>query len=226
MTPIHGWWLRFPALALLLALGCSLHAQARTVATDEAAVHAAYVVNFLQYAEWPQRSADDDGPLVVLVVGPGEVADVVRQMSRAAGPRAGRDIRVRTAKLPDDGARLHDVLERRMSGVHAVFVAREQPEVAEAVIRIARGRPVLTIGVGKHFVEAGGMLALIREGAHVAFSSNLQAILASPIVVSSKVLKISRPLRGSGPDGALSEHRLPQIARAAMLRRGMPMAAP
>jgi hypothetical protein len=75
-------------------------------------------------------------------------------------------------------------------------------------------------------VEAGGMLALIREGAHVAFSSNLQAILASPIVVSSKVLKISRPLRGPGPDGAHSNHPLPQIAHAAMLRTDMPLASP
>lgn len=225
MTPSHGWLLRFPVLALLLAFSGGLHAQARTVATDEAAVHAAYVVNFLQYAEWPQRSANEDGPLVVLVVGPGEVAEVVRRMSRAAGARAGRDIRVRTAKLPDDEARLHDVLERRMRGVHAVFVAREHPEVAESVIRIARGRPVLTIGVGKRFVEAGGMLALIREGAHVAFSSNLQAILASPIVVSSKVLKISRPLRSPGSEGAQSDHALPQIARAAMLRANSPLAA-
>ena len=226
MMPIHRWLSRCCGLAVLFALGSGWPVLARTAAADEVAVHAAYVVNFLQYAEWPQRSADEDGSLVLLVVGPGDVAEVVREMSRAAGSRAGRDIRVRTARLPEDQEQRHEVLERRMRGVHAVFVASNQPAVAESVIRIARGRPVLTIGVGTHFVEAGGMLALIREGAHVAFSSNLQAILASPVVVSSKVLKISRPLRGSGPDGAHAEHRLPQIARAAMLRRGMPMAAP
>lgn len=223
MTPIH--LLRVAVLAVLLALGSgwSVHAQAPA---EETAVHAAYVVNFLHYAEWPQRSASEDGPLVVLVVGPGDVARVVREMSQAGGPRAGRDIRVRTATLPDDEESRHAVLERRMRGVHAVFVAREQPEVAELVVRIARGRPVLTIGVGKHFVEAGGMLALIREGSHVAFASNLQAILASPIVVSSKVLKISRPLRSPGLDGAHSKHPLPQIAHAATLRTSMPLAAP
>lgn len=199
-----------------VAIATPAHTQAQPV--DQDLVHAAYVVNFLRYSEWPERDAErTDGEVTVLVVGPSRVARAMRRVAEGAGASMGRPIRVRSIRPDPSGAGFHDHVERYVRTAHAVFVADTDPQLVGMVLGLSHLRPVLTVGIGEEFVRAGGMLALIRDGRNVTFTTNEHAIRTSPVTVSSRVLKIARPLNPEPrQDGELARDR--STRRIALLR--------
>src|SRR5690606_151557 len=96
--------LRRTLIGWLLATACiaAVAGSASTVTTAEAAsdeqtaaeqVHAAYVVNFIRYTEWP-----DDGstaPYVIGVIGSVETVLALRQVAARAGPIRDRPLEIR-----------------------------------------------------------------------------------------------------------------------------------
>lgn len=194
-------------MLLLLALLLAAPAQAQPSEParrvyDEREVEAAYIINFIRYARWPESVTSADQPYVVAVLGPTSLARALSEAAAQAGSVHGRPIQVRRVTGVDrsvgDAAR--DRLARQLAGVHAVVVAREQLRLADEVVTVARHRPLLTIGIGALFAQRGGMLSLIRVDGRVLFTANLEAVMQSPVVVSSKVLKLARPLPPEGSE--------------------------
>ena len=191
--------LGLPAAALLVAALLAPTVAAQPV--QRTALEAAYVMNFLNYSEWPSMAAaDTPGEVTVLVLGSPTVVRTFRATAETASTRGTRPVRVRGM----DPRRLDDPrqLQRLMEDVHAVFVADADPVFADAVIEAARGRPILTIGEGRAFVQRGGMLAFLREGRNLVFTSNVQAVIDSPVTLSSKVLRLAREPTGLPSEGA------------------------
>jgi hypothetical protein len=85
----------------------------------------------------------------------------------------------------------HEAMAAQVRESQLVFVQAGAGAAADDVLAAARGRPVLTVGDAGGFVAAGGMLGLVRSGAHLGFQANPAAIRAAGLQVSAKVLKLA-----------------------------------
>lgn len=179
------------ALAFVLAMRAAPAAPA-----DEAAVQAAYVINFVRYARWPD--ATPGRPYVIVVLGTPDAAATMRRLAARAGPVDGHPLVVRapalTAAAPAR-AEASRLLRGALAGADVVFVAASHADWNAATVAATEGRPVLTVGVGAGFVRNGGMLALVDEAGRVRFTANEAAIARSPVDVSARVLLLARPAR-------------------------------
>jgi hypothetical protein len=185
---------RAARLCLALAIVAMLAAAGVARAVDPAHVDAAYMLNFVRYAAWP----DDESttrPYVVVVVGGVESFRPLVELAERAPPIRGRAVRIRrlaSSSAPDAAgmARLQAALQES----DAVFVAESHAAWAQDVVAAARQRPLLTVGVGAAFARTGGMIALLRLDDRIVFTCNTEAIRHSTITVSSRVIQLSHPL--------------------------------
>lgn len=179
----------------LLGLPGFAHAD-RLPETD---VEAAYLVNFLRYTQWPERSFESpDSPLVISVIGPKSVSDRVRDVARAAGRIGNRTIEVRSIPFQRGSvdAPLQSERDRQslalIRGSHLVFFHIDAGPLHPQALSDLWGHPVLTVSNAPGFADAGGMLGLFRSSGHIVFEANPGAIRNSGLLVSAKVLKLAR----------------------------------
>lgn len=189
------------AVALLLACAVLLpqaaRAESEEAGTLELQVEGAFLVNFVRYTDWPPARLGPPGaPYVLSVVGSGEDVEAIGAVALAAGPVDGRRIEVRRVD-PQDLSRNPAGIRQLRAG-HVVFVREDAGVRCTTVRRLLDGAPVLTVGDATGFVAAGCMLGLIRVDRHLAFEANPDAIRASGLAVSAKVLKLAR-IRRAGP---------------------------
>jgi hypothetical protein len=162
----------------------------------EAALEAAFVLNFARYAEWPgERFDDDDAPIVVWVLGDARVAGALLEIGERAAPIEGRTIAVRTADPSSASPGEWNRLKAEVAAAHVLFVgsgvARDR---ARSLLAELADDDVLTVGNVPQFAADGGMLALAPERGRIAFDANPDAIRASRLKVSARVLKLARRL--------------------------------
>ena len=190
-----GWW---PRALLLLATGLGLPLAAQPVGDRELQVEAAFLVNFVRYAEWPRHRFQGPGdPYVIAVVGSDTAVDTVAAIARAAGPIQGRSIAVRRVELEGRiGSERRRSAVQRLRASHLVFLQASADESAREVLRAVADAPVLTVGDVPGFVTQGGMIGLVRSGQRMSFEANPDAIQASGVGLSAKVLKLARIRRG------------------------------
>ena len=177
-------------VALLVGLFFSAPTQAARSDLPRARLEAAFLVNFVRFTQWPvARFASVDSPYVLTVVGADDVASAVREVTDAAGIIHGRRISVR--QVDGDDVRRH---RQTMRGSHVVFVHRSAGIPSSDALRLVSGASVLTVGDSPGFARAGGMLGLVASGPRMAFIANPDAIRASGLSVSAKVLKLARDI--------------------------------
>lgn len=184
---VHRW-----LLVLLLLGGVAPVAAQRT---DQTAVHAAYLVNFLRYAHWPE--GDARSRWVIAVIGTREAADDIAAVVRRVPAIAERRVVVRHVGVVELAPH-RDValaaLERSLAGAHMVYVAESHASWHATVVEATVGEPVLTVGAGPGFVAAGGMFELFPQDDHVYFGANAAALAVSKVRVSARVINLARPL--------------------------------
>ncbi len=177
-----AWWL----VALLPSTGALAAGQA-----TEAELHAAYVINFMKYTQWPAPLDSADPRLVI--IGTAEEFTVLRTMADGTGAVNGRPLRIVDINLGKRGrsdagdTRLREALR----DAHAVFVAPSHRGWNQAVVQAA-GSNLLTIGMDPGFTASGGMLGLFNREGRVAFAANVEKLRSAGPLVSSRVLKIAR----------------------------------
>lgn len=142
-------------------------------------VKAAYLFNFAKYVEWP--SSGGTGPLTLCVAGRNVFGSALEET--IAGERVnGRPLVARVILEPTPGC---DVL----------FVPRGA--ATNAYLLAAQGQPVLTVGETPGFIEAGGVINFIVDGANVRFEISAPAADRAGLRVSSRLLRLAR-MPGSG----------------------------
>lgn len=162
---------RLRLLVVAIALGAVVSGQGVPL---EYQVKAAYLFNFLQFVEWPQDAAE--GPLVMCVARPNPFGDHLADTLRGESV-GGRRIDVRVIGDPDGTC---DVL----------FIPREAS--ADPYLQSARSTPTLTIGEAPGFLQRGGLINFIREGANVRFEIDEAAARRAGLRISSRLLRLAR----------------------------------
>ena len=176
---IHFSRLRVAAMAVAM-LAAGGRAAAADVASD-VAVKAALLFNFAKFADWPLLPAG--APIDVCVAGDDAVAAALVDI-------------VHGQKL--NGHALEVVRPRDSTtwqGCEVLFVTAADAKRAGAGLEAIRTLPVLTVGDGKGFADAGGIIETYLENGRMRFAINVDAMERSGLHLSSRLLGLARVIR-------------------------------
>jgi hypothetical protein len=172
-------------LCLVAAASCCAARAAPPV--SEYQVKAAYLFNFGQFVEWPERAYDSPAaPFAICVLGGdpfGKVLDdAVAGESHGTHPLVVK----RFANASD------------VSGCHILFIGRSEESRLDETLKALKGRSVLTVTDIPGAESRGAVIALVNENNHIRMRINVASAKAGDLVISSKLL---RPAEVVGQDG-------------------------
>jgi hypothetical protein len=164
--------------------------------TKAATVKAAYLLNFLRYAQWPESAFEyPTAPIVVTQVGDCEVGDVLPDVIGRSEPIAGHPL-VLQRVAAHDAAPDRDAFLKSIERTHLLFVCPCPDEGVQAIVAHLKGSNVLTVGDTPDFADSGGMIGFVLQRDRIVFEANKQAIHESPVTISAKVLKLANIVGG------------------------------
>jgi hypothetical protein len=171
-----------PTLVLVCIASALLSPAAQANAPSrEYQVKAAFIYNFTQFIEWPDKSfSDARSPLVVAVVGADPFGGLLENTF------AGKTIANRTVAIKYF-ARTEDI-----GACHVLFVPpNEAGNLSEGLKRLD-GQAVLLIGENDSFTADGGSIRFYTENNKIRFEVNLDATRAAGLKLSSKLLQLAK----------------------------------
>ena len=171
-----------PLLAAGLAFIAGL-AGAQTPLTENQA-RASFVLNFARYIEWPATSfASREAPLVICMLGSDSRG---LSLTEIAGRRIG-DHPVESRKIERASA---------SEGCHVVYLADSDERRLAFNLQALAARPVLTVSDIEGFIDAGGMIGLLRTSERLQFEINRDALQVAGLRASANLLRLARNLAG------------------------------
>jgi len=167
------------ALAIVLGVANRAAAQAEPRASP-AEIKAAYLLNFARYVEWPPAALGDSGrPLVVCVVESNALEEALRRVAEGRTV-SGRPVRVQVVRSSDEPVTCH-----------LAYVDASAHAAARSLLVAWADQPVLTVGEGEEFLEAGGIIGFVMVEQTVRFAINQKAARRAGLRVSSRVLALA-----------------------------------
>jgi hypothetical protein len=182
---------RWPRLfgGLLIALWLAGMPTVRAAPSD--ALQAAFVLNFLKFAEWPSTTAaGNSAPLIVATLGEDELATVLKSVLH------GKTVQGR--KVAVHMFRDATAWQAAAQPCQAIFITpAAQAAWAELRADLSR-RPVLTMGVTPGFCAAGMMLNLYEQDNRIRFEANQAAVALAGLKVRAELLKLAKIVNTEG----------------------------
>ncbi|WP_166646949.1 YfiR family protein [Prosthecobacter fusiformis] len=167
-------------LALLLLVNIPSGSLQAEEEGREYAVKAVFLYNFCQFIEWPrQQFPSANTPFVIGILGSNPFGSLLSETVQGEVVR-GRSIRLEYYQRPADA-----------HNCHILFVSDEELARNPNVCAVLRGQSVVTVGESDAFLERGGMIALASEQNRIRVRIYLEAVGASKIEISSKLLRIA-----------------------------------
>lgn len=160
-----------PAVLLGLLGGSS----AAEAAPDEAAVQAAFVLNFAKFTEWPL--AAQPGRQATMQLCQFGARDELAQAFRALDGRLLQGTPIQWRKVQ----RLDEV-----RGCHVLFIAE-----AGLSLVVLGGLPVLTVSDLPGFAQQGGVIGLLRQGGRLRFEINRAVAQTAGLRLSADLLSLA-----------------------------------
>jgi hypothetical protein len=166
------------ALACLAAASRPLHAADPTALEKQ--VKSAFVVNFLQFIDWPATAfGKPDDPIIIGVADPNSLGDSL------ASAIEGKTIRGRKLVI-------HALDPKAPGACHVLIAGNLEGADLQALLKAAPASGCLTIGDSEHFAEANGVIRFFVEDRKERFEINLAAAQRAGLQISSKLLKLAK----------------------------------
>lgn len=175
--------------AALLAL-CVALSPVGAGAQQAEAVRAAFVLNFLKFAEWPTAAAPDSSALVIAALGDDAQAAALRA-GLAGKEIQGRRIDVRVFRDADQW-------RREGQGCQALYFTPAAAETWQGLRSELASLPVLTISEAPGFCEQGGILNLYEEDHRIRFQANPGAADKAGLKLRSTLLTLATIVKTKG----------------------------
>jgi hypothetical protein len=150
---------------------------------------AAYAYNFVKLVTWPESPMSRTPTFYICVLDDDYFADALDSIVR--------DKRLRGQSLAV--ARFWSIDQVVPCAV--LFVGRGAAGRLPQILQQLRGWPVLTMSDAEGFTDQGGAIGLFLEDNRVRFEISVSAVRIAGLQVSSKLLRLSRPVVG-GPRAA------------------------
>ncbi len=145
----------------------------------ELQVKAAFLYNFAKFVEWP----GSDASITFCVIGSEPLYAALAQSVHGKAING------------------HPLMATEVSSVQGVqhcsiaFLGSLDKKWLQNLLDAASGAGVLTVGDFDQFAERGGMIQLIKEGNKFRFAVNVDAVNASRLRISSKLLQLAELVR-------------------------------
>ncbi|MEP7304320.1 MAG: YfiR family protein [Acidobacteriota bacterium] len=168
------------ALAATLVTSPWLVASAGADPVPEVVVKAAFLYNFVRFAEWPSLSAG--APIAACIVGDADIADALVDTVRGQ-TISGHVIDV---SRPRDGV--------NWRSCQLLFVGDGETRRAAAGLDGIKALPVLTVSDGTGFSAGGGIIEIYVDGGRMRFAINVDAADHSGLHLSARLLGLATGL--------------------------------
>jgi hypothetical protein len=177
-------------VAWITILFCLLFAGSRersgAQSTDEEyRVKAAFIFHFAQLVDWPSETRTGAAnSLFLCTIGDDPFQGALE--STVAGKAIGdRILRVLHLKQADD-----------MQACQVLFLGKAQSKRIPMLLAKLDNAPILTVGEGRGFLSAGGMICFLLEDNNVRFGINLDAAAAAKLKIGSRLLILAQTVIG------------------------------
>jgi len=171
------------AVCLLLA---GVRERSGAQSTDEEyRVKAAFIFHFAQLVDWPpdaRTGAANSLFLCTIGEDPFQGALESTVEGKAVGDRI---LRVRHLKQADDA-----------QACQVLFLGKAQGKRIPMLLANLHNAPILTVGEGRGFLDAGGMICFVLEGNNLRFGINLDAAAAAKLKIGSRLLILAQTVLG------------------------------
>ena len=165
-------------LVLILLVGSSIEAGSLP---SEEKIKAAFLLKFSDYVQWP-------APAVSAASAPVRIAIVGEDPFRGILP----------GEIPPTGfgnfgyviTRI-EVESRAISTFQVLYFSETHGRKTANSLRDLQGKPILTVGEGREFLENGGIIAFQTENHRVRFLVNLENARRAGLKLSSNLLSLA-----------------------------------
>ncbi len=163
---------------------CSAHPAPAAEMTLEYQLKAAWLHNFLKYAEWPATNfAGPDSPMVIGVLGENPFGEKLAEIVKSR-PVNGREVQVKRCVTVADA-----------STCHLLFISPSEDERLPEILPALAGNAVLTVGECAEFAVAGGMIRFVLDETKLRFEINLGVTRKAGIQLNAQLLKLAAKIR-------------------------------
>lgn len=148
--------------------------------SPEYQVKAVFLFNFAQFVEWPANTfPEENSPIVIGVLGQDPFGSYLDETVQ------GEEVNGHPLAIQ----RFH--LSSEIKDCHILFIHRNMVPKLERVLKDLEGKKILTVSDGNNFTKQGGMVRFVTENNKIKFRINLEAVKASDITISSKLLRLA-----------------------------------
>ena len=153
---------------------------AQGAAQREYEIKAAYLYNFINYINWPDRALPPAGGAITIgVIGQ-------NPFGSALAPLAGKRIKGRSVAVKEC-ASLTDA-----AGCQIVFISPSEKQRLDEILQGLKDAKVLSVSEIDGFAERGGIINFISERNKIRFEINSEAARRTGLTISSELLKLAR----------------------------------
>jgi hypothetical protein len=143
-------------------------------------VQAVYLFDFAKFVHWP---APPSRGIDLCVAGQRPLLDALKR-TLAGESLNGSPLHARAVEHAEDE-----------TGCALLFIDGNAHET-EQMLRVADGKPILTVGDGADFLAHGGMIQFVIVQDRVRFAVNLAPVSRSGLTLSSELLKVATHVEG------------------------------
>ena len=150
----------------------------------ESQLKAAFIFNFLKFAEWPaHRFSETNSPFVIGVIG---TSPITAALEAAVKHRKinGRELIVKSMETVE-AAR----------AAHLLFVPATEERRSEDWLPTLASASILTVGESDAFATHGGMINFLLDDDRLRFDINIGSAEGAGLKVSAQLQKLARTVR-------------------------------
>jgi len=151
--------------------------------SDEYRLKAAFVSQFTQFVEWPTATWQEARTVQLCVVEPNPFGSELEQLVRGDSLN-GRPLSVKEIFGADE-----------VDGCHVLYVSAASGD-ASVLLKVTKGRPILTVGEADLFLESGGVIAMKNVDGRVRFEVSTVNAQKAGLQISSQLLSLALAVRG------------------------------
>lgn len=164
---------------LCISLAFAQQPKAADRTANPASVKVAYLFNFAKFVAWPRQAGQTaSSPINICIMAGRDVvtaADALRGKNIKGRPV---DIRIRPG-------------QKDFATCHLLYFAKSNQRLMDEAYEFLREHPVLTVGDGEGFADAGAIIEMMKVDGTIRFRINAEAARNADLEISSKLLNLS-----------------------------------
>jgi hypothetical protein len=170
-------------LCIWVGLSQNVFAETNDVVSSEFKIKAAYLYNFLKFAEWETKVLPDSTEITrITILGDDPFGGAFDHLE-------GKTIKGKQLQI----TRISNIQD--LKPCHLLYISNSERDQLKDIFEILEDSNILTVGETEKFAQLGGIIGLFVEEDEVRFAINLKAAEQAGIKFSSQLLQVAKTVR-------------------------------